>query len=142
MKGFDTKHLIWVGVSLGATLFGGVDKSIQVLVLLMCVDILSGVFKALKIGGFTSKAFREGLMQKAGFFLVIILAYQIDVMIGQPSAPVRTATCLFYIAVEGSSIIENLGQLGVKIPSIIAKRLACLQEQEGNTKEENEEEKL
>ena len=114
-------------------LFGGMDKALSILLILMVVDIASGLLKAIKNADFTSKAFRTGLMQKAGFFLVIILAYQIDVMLGQTGLPVRTATALFYIGVEGTSIIENLGALGVHIPKVISSKLGNLAESVNNT---------
>lgn len=123
----SSKAVLGVGVPAIALLVGGYDMSIQILLVLMALDIISGVFKALKNDGFSSKAFRTGLMEKGGFFLVIILAYQLDVMLGYAQGmPIRTATCLFYIGVEGSSLIENLGQIGVPIPKIISEKLSNL----------------
>lgn len=113
-----------------AYLIGGWDRAIQILLILMFFDVVTGAFRGLKTNTFTSKKLRTGLMQKAGFFIVIILAYQIDVMLNQElTMPIRTVTSYFYIAVEGSSLLENLGQLGVPIPKGLAKKLAKLKEE-------------
>ena len=114
------------------SLIGGWHITVQVLLILMLIDILSGLFKAIhnpELGGFSSKKFREGLVHKGGYILMLILAYQLDVLLGQGAEyTIRNVVCLFYIAIEGTSLIENLGQIGVPIPKFIAKRLTVLRD--------------
>lgn len=113
------------------TLIGGWHVTLQVLLILMLVDLGSGIFKALykkELGGFSSRKFREGLIHKASYILVLILAYQLDTLVGTGDTTIRNIICLFYIAVEGTSLIENLGQIGVPIPKFIAKRLTVLRD--------------
>lgn len=124
--------------SVGIALIGGWGNLLQTLLIFMFIDILTGVIKAWRDGAFTSKQMRQGLVQKAGFFIVIMLANQIDQIAGGSVATlgsieiaVRDATCLFYVAVEGSSIIENLGQMGVQIPNFIASGLARIKDMSG-----------
>lgn len=111
-----------------SVLVGGWDTPLRVLLLLIFCDILSGLLKGWKDQTFSSRHFREGLMNKAGYFLVIVLAFQIDVLALQNQPLVRTACVLFYIGVEGVSLLENLGAVGVPIPSVIRKHLKALQD--------------
>lgn len=46
---------------------------------------------------------------------------------GLTAAVFRTAMMLYIIATEGLSILENLGMLGVKLPTFIIKALEQLQ---------------
>ena len=67
-------------------------------------------------------------MHKAGFFLVIILAFQLDVLLENREPFIRNIAVMFYIGVEGTSLLENLSAVGVPIPNFIKKRLSALQE--------------
>lgn len=133
--------------SVGIALIGGWGNLLQTLLIFMFIDILTGVIKAWRDGAFTSKQMRQGLVQKAGFFIVIMLANQIDQIAGGSVATlgsieiaVRDAACLFYVAVEGSSIMENLGQMGVQIPNFIASGLARIKDMSGADTEDTGEE--
>ena len=124
----DYEKLLLGGVGILTTLIGGWDMTLQVLLILMAVDILTGVVKGLYHGEFTSKQFRQGLISKAGFLLVLILCYQVDTLMGNAEPVIRTTCAIFYITIEGSSIIENLGEMGVPIPKALTKRLAKLKD--------------
>ncbi|WLR54826.1 phage holin family protein [Mesobacillus subterraneus] len=108
-----------------AYLFGAV-KFLDLLVILMVVDIFTGVLKAIKEKRLRSRSALYGYARKVGVFLIIILANVIDVILGLNGA-VAFITVLFYIANEGLSIIENLAQIGVKVPSVIADKLHVIQ---------------
>ena len=118
------------GAGLVATILGGWDIALQVMVILMGFDVLAGVAKAFINHDFASKNFRQGLVSKAGYIIVVILAFQLDKLMGNAQPVIRTATAIFYIAVEGSSILENLGAMGVPVPKFIADRLVQLKGEE------------
>lgn len=126
------EHIISVVFGFVTVLIGGWDMALQVLTILMCLDVMSGLAKAWITGVFESRKFREGLMSKAGFFVVLILAFQIDVMMGNPEPIVRTVTSLYYIGVEGTSLIENLGAIGVPIPATIKNKLNAFRDEVEN----------
>lgn len=133
-------NIVGMLVGIFTALLGGWDTALQVLLILMSIDILSGIIKAWyvkELGGFSSKKFREGLLNKAAYFLVLILAYQIDVMLGNGEPIIRTGATIYYIAVEGSSLLENMGAMGVPIPSVIKKNLSVLKDLGDKTEEEN-----
>lgn len=116
-------------------LFGGV-KFLDLLVLLMMVDIVTGIMKAIKDKRLRSRTALFGYARKIGIFGVIILANIIDKILGLNGA-VAIATVLFYIANEGLSIIENLAQIGVKVPKIISDKLHVIESEDDENKEVN-----
>lgn len=129
------KATLWT-IGILTTLIGGWDLSIQVLLILMGADIFTGILKALFNCKFTSKAFRQGLVNKAGFIVVIIICYQLDVLVGNTSPVIREICTIFYITIEGSSIVENLGVMGVPIPNFIKTRLEQLKDLTNEGKKE------
>lgn len=108
-----------------AYLFGAV-KFLDLLAILMIVDIITGVLKAIKEKRLRSRSALYGYARKVGVFMIIILANIIDIILGLNGA-VAFITVLFYIANEGLSIIENLAQIGVKVPTVIADKLHVIQ---------------
>ncbi len=102
-------------------LFGGV-KFLHLLLLLMTLDILTGLTKAVKKGNLWSRKSLFGFARKLLVLVMIIVANVIDQVLHLDGA-LTFATVLFYIANEGLSIVENMAQLGVLVPQNIAERL-------------------
>lgn len=106
-------------------LFGDV-KFLHLLLLLMLLDIITGVAKAIKNENLWSRKSLFGYARKVLVLVVIILANVIDQILGLQGA-VAYATVLFYIANEGLSILENLAQVGVLVPTSIAEKLQSIE---------------
>ncbi|MGM7719445.1 phage holin family protein [Metabacillus sp. Hm71] len=106
-------------------LFGGV-KFLDLLAVLMGLDIITGVIKAWKNKRLRSRTAWFGYVRKIGVFGAIIAANIIDVVLDLKGA-VAYATVLFYIANEGLSVVENLAEIGVKVPSVILDKLHVIQ---------------
>lgn len=106
-------------------LFGDV-KFLHLLLLLMLLDIITGVAKAIKNENLWSRKSLFGYARKVLILVVIILANVIDQILGLQGA-VAYATVLFYIANEGLSILENLAQVGVLVPTSIAEKLQSIE---------------
>ncbi|GGP07257.1 phage holin family protein [Oceanobacillus neutriphilus] len=102
-------------------LFGGV-KFLHFLLLLMALDIITGLFKAWKNGNLWSRKSLFGYARKVLVLVVIVLANVVDQILGLGGA-VAYATVLFYIANEGISIIENLADMDVIVPKALAEKL-------------------
>lgn len=110
-----------------ASLLGGWDRSLQVLLVLMVADYIFGVTAAIKQKKLNSDRMFWGGVRKITVLFVIGLAALIDDWI-QPQAPIfRTAAIFFYAGREGLSVIENLGILGVPLPEKIKDFLEQLQ---------------
>lgn len=118
-------------------LFGEV-KFLHLLLLLMGLDIITGVFKAIKNENLWSRKSLFGYARKILVLVVIILANVIDQILGLQGA-VTYATVLFYIANEGLSIIENLAVVGVLVPKGIAEKLNSIESGQSATEEFSDE---
>ena len=126
--------------------FTGMPPLIWVLLAVMMLDYLSGILCAFRgasqkteSGKLSSKAAFEGLLKKAVALLVVFLAALLDRAVamsaGMEFSAVTGATCLWFIASEGLSIVENAAVLGVKIPRILLQALEIMQSK--NEGEEN-----
>lgn len=108
-------------------LFGGV-KFLHLLLLLMGLDILTGIFKAIKNGNLWSRKSLFGYARKLLILIVIVTANIIDQVLSL-NGTLTFATVLFYIANEALSITENMAQLEVLIPKQLAEKLKVIESQ-------------
>lgn len=122
-------------------LFGGV-KFLHLLLLLMALDIITGIIKAIQQGNLWSRKSLFGYARKILVLIVIITANIIDQVLNL-GGTLTFATVLFYIANEGLSIFENMAELGVLVPTNLAEKLKVIEsnkpEQSSIVKEINEE---
>lgn len=105
--------------------FGGLDHLLIAFIIILLVDTLAGMVKSYYKGTYSSKLFRQGLWKKCGYMLSIILSVQLDFLTGDTGA-LRGAMIFFSIINECTSIIENLGELGIKFPEPIINSIATL----------------
>ncbi|PWA05492.1 holin [Pueribacillus theae] len=134
MGGVNLEHLEVVRFYL----FGDV-KFLHLLLLLMGLDIVTGVAKALKNNNLWSRKSLFGYARKLLILVVIILANVIDQILGMNGA-ITYATVLFYIANEGLSILENMAELGVLVPTDLAEKLKVIENKDKSFVEEVQEE--
>lgn len=109
-------------------LFGGWDKTFQVLLVFIIVDYISGIIAAMYNKKLNSRVGFKGIAKKVLIFMMVAVAVQLDRLMGIDNQVVRMATCFFYIANEGLSILENGGKLGVKYPKVLESTLEQLRE--------------
>ena len=114
-------------------LVGGIDVAIQCLLIAIIIDYISGLIKAFNTKQLSSKIGFKGILKKVGVLLIVMLAVLIDRVTGETGA-IRTLVIYYFVANEGLSIIENLGQIGLPIPKAIKNALKSLKEQ-SNEKE-------
>lgn len=99
-------------------IFGEWHITLGILATLMCLDIISGLLKAVVLKELRSRRLSDGLFRKAGFVILIILAQMMDLWVGMPIF--RHAVVGLLIANEAISIVENLTQMGVPVsPKLI-----------------------
>ncbi|MEM4995041.1 phage holin family protein [Priestia sp. SB1] len=121
-----------------AFIFGTWTELMTALALMIALDILSGFIKGIVHKELRSRKMSIGMLRKASIWIVIIVSNIVDVAMSQTfqGLPVaKTATVLFYIGMEGLSILENLSAIGVPIPSWIGKYLSAIKEK-GESPEE------
>ncbi|WP_135553248.1 phage holin family protein [Paenibacillus cymbidii] len=107
---------------------GGWDTAIKLLLTLMVADYVSGVLGAWKTKSVNSEVMFWGGIRKGVVMAVILLAVQLDQLVGNSAPIFRTIALYFYIGREGLSVVENFGVLGVKLPAAVTKRLEQLQQ--------------
>ncbi|MFS8189473.1 holin family protein [Rossellomorea marisflavi] len=109
-----------------AYLLGNV-KFLDLLLVLIIIDILTGIVKAWKLKKLRSRRAWFGYVRKMLTFLVIIVANIMDQILGL-NGVLTFGTVLFYVSQEVLSITENLAQVGVKVPKAITDRLQVIEE--------------
>jgi toxin secretion/phage lysis holin len=110
-----------------STWLGGWDIALNILVMLMVIDYLTGVLCAVKRKQVNSEVMFWGGIRKVVILAVIALAVLFDQLLGNPDPVFRTLAIYFYVAREGVSVTENLGLIGVPLPPAIANALEQLQ---------------
>lgn len=90
--------------------------------ILMASDIATGWIQASVNQTWDSTKMRKGLFRKSGEILIIVLAYIIQVAIALP-VDIFIFISIYVSIMELLSVLENLDQAGLPIPSWITKRL-------------------
>ena len=123
-----------------ASVLGGWDWILTVLIAFMISDYLSGIIVAAmgksqksETGGLSSKVGVQGIARKGLMLFVVLCAALLDRVVSGDGTMIRDAVCWFYIANEGISLMENLSLAGVKFPKILQRLFdAKLEEDESS----------
>lgn len=120
------KTYIALAVSWIVSLLGGYDNMLYTLLLFMSLDIITGMLLAIKEKNLSSSVMTGGLMIKAGTILAVILAHAADMFFS--TTVLRTFFIALFILNEGISIVENLANIGVPIPTVVREVLIQVKE--------------
>ena len=126
-----------------ASFFCGLPPIIWILLAVMSLDYITGILCALmgkspktEHGGLSSRQAFMGLMKKALILFVVLLAALIDHAVAISAeiefAAVAGATCLWFIASEGMSILENAAEMGVPISKLMMQALELFKGKDGS----------
>lgn len=147
------KESIWktIAAAFGAVVsfFSGLPPILWVLLAVMTLDYLTGIIcgcmgKSLKTehGGLSSSTAFSGLMKKLLIIVIVALAYLLDhavtLNVGVQFAAVSGATCLWFIASEGISVVENAAQMGVPIPNAMKRALEIMKGNDNGNSQDND----
>ena len=104
-----------------AQIYGGWTQAMTALVVFVIADVATGMLCGFakkspntEGGGLSSKVMREGAAKKVEIFFILLIAAWLD--IAMHVTIWKDAACIYYIAEEGLSILENAGALGLPIP--------------------------
>ena len=117
-----------VGESLLRIMIGGWDMSLEILLIVMSMDYLTGIISAFRNKTVNSSIGYKGLLKKSTILIIIILAAQVDRMLGTDNHIFRNCTALSFTVNDALSILENVGKMGVKFPRFLMVALEKLQE--------------
>lgn len=106
-------------------------------IVILVLEMVTGTIKGYKEGNLDSTIFKEGLLKKTSYFIQIILAAVVSLIMAQPT--LLYCDLLFISASEGISILENLVLIGVNVPDFL-KDVLIKAKDTANKSENNEEE--
>lgn len=101
-----------------AYFLGGWDTALQTLLLVMSLDYITGVCKAIKKKELNSKTGIWGIIKKFGYLIIVMLSVVMDKIAGDTGA-IRNMVIYFFVANDGISILENWGDIGLPLPQKI-----------------------
>lgn len=113
-------------------LIGGWHLMLTVLVVVMALDYITGIIKAIVTRSLRSQIGFKGILRKGTIMLVIILANMLDTLSGTGLPVFRTMVIFFYVGNECLSIIENLRIIGVPLPDGLVKFIEQLSKEGSN----------
>lgn len=96
-------------------LLGSIDKLIIMLLIIMAIDYITGICKAIINRKLNSIIGIKGIIKKFGYLLIVALSVLIDKILGDADA-IRMLVIYFFIANEGISILENWSEMGLPLP--------------------------
>ena len=105
------------GTELFDTIVGDWDVLLEILLIVMILDYMTGVIAAFRKKEVNSSVGYKGLLKKTTIFIIIILAAQLDRMININNNMFRNSTAIFFITNDALSIIENAGVMGIRLPT-------------------------
>lgn len=114
-------------------LFGGWGEDMITLLIFMGTDFLLGVLIAAfwqksdksRTGAVSSYSAWKGLVKKGVTLLIVLVAHRLDITLG--TEYIRPAVIIAFCANELISIIENLGIMGVPLPTVLTRAMELLQ---------------
>ena len=131
-----------------ASFFVTMPPLVWILIAVMSIDYVTGLIcgamgksKKTETGYLASHEAWKGLMKKALILLVVLLSNLLDIAVSNGAGitfeAVMGATCLWFIASEGLSVLENVASMGVPVPKILLKLLEIMREK-GDAPEEKQ----
>jgi toxin secretion/phage lysis holin len=110
--------------------FGGWGQLLNILLLLVIFDYISGVAASAIEGRLSSAIGAKGIAKKVLIFLIVAVAHQIDLIMGKGSL-LMDAAIFFYLANELLSITENAGRSGIPLPDQLKQAVEILRGKSG-----------
>ena len=111
---------------------GGWDVILKALVVLIVLDYITGVLKAIVTKTLSSQVGFTGLIRKIVIFIVVATAVTVQAVVGD-AIPLREIVIIFFICNEGISLLENASEF-VPIPEKLKDTLIQLRDKGQTTK--------
>lgn len=101
-----------------ASLFGAWDTMLWALMIIMTLDYMTGVIKAVYTKTMSSEIGFDGLLKKITVLIIVSLANVLQNIAGE-NTPIREIVIMFYVANEGISVLENVAMIYPNMPKKI-----------------------
>ncbi|AZS18464.1 phage holin family protein [Paenibacillus lutimineralis] len=116
---------------LASYLFGGWSALLNILLVFVILDYITGVAAAAKEGKLKSNIGLWGIARKIIIFAIVAVAHLVDQALGGNHL-FRDAAIFFYLANELLSLIENAGRLDAPIPPAMRQAVEVLRGKTGD----------
>ena len=101
-----------------AAIFGRWDSILWALLVIMVLDCLTGVIKAIYTKTMSSEIGFKGLLKKITILIIVALSNVLQQITGDNVA-IREIVIMFYVANEGISVLENVVVIYPRMPKAI-----------------------
>lgn len=118
--------------SLMTFVFGGADIWLQMLLMAVVIDYISGIAAAIYENKLSSRTGFLGFLKKLMYFFIVCVAHIIDVVTGAGGV-MRNLTIGFMLANEGISVLENCARCGVPFPQKLLNTLEQIKDKNNKT---------
>lgn len=102
-------------------------KAFIVMMICIIIDFATGFTCATINGEVESKRMKDGAFKKIYYIVAVLFVYSVGWLLESENA-FGIGICGFFIAVEGISVLENLGKMGIPVPNFIINILAKLKD--------------
>lgn len=107
--------VLGIAGGIATRIVGGWDKALWTLVVIMCLDYITGIMKAVYTKRVSSAIGYKGLIKKIIILVIVALANIIENITGGAAA-MREMVIMFYIVNEAISILENAAVITPNMP--------------------------
>ena len=101
-----------------AAIFGQWDSILWALLVIMVLDYLTGIIKAVYTKTMSSEIGFKGLLKKITVLIIVALSNVLQQITGDNVA-IREIVIMFYVANEGISVLENVAVIYPRMPKAI-----------------------
>lgn len=113
-------------------LFGGWTSAMTTLVIFMLIDYITGILVAAVFkksnktedGGLESKAGWKGLIRKFSTLLIVLISIRVDIIFN--TTIISNCVVFTFLANELLSLLENVGLMGIPLPSVLTEVISVL----------------
>lgn len=112
---------------------GGLDAALKTLLVLMVLDYITGLCKAIVNKEINSIIGAKGIIKKVGYLVIVAVLVLLDEIVGNTGA-IRNLVVYFFVANEGISILENWGKIGLPLPPKVLEVLEQIKSDNGGKK--------
>ncbi len=120
-----------------AAILGGFDQLLATLVVFVILDIITGLLYAVYNRNISSSVMYKGLVKKVGVFILTAVAVRLDMLMGTDI--LRNFVIGAFVGMEGVSILENWGKMGLPLPKPLQDALAQFNKANGGSNGTNQE---
>ena len=136
-SGFEYKIILSIIGTIISKIEGFYSELIWGFLALFCLDLISGIWKSKKKGITISSRRLRNSVNKLGAYMVLMTALIVASKYEPSFQPVITVTYYYFMFTELKSIIENVEEIGLKIPNFLRQKVdSKVEDSENENKEE------